>query len=176
MTTKEQRYLDFYADPKKRYFHHPGNFCLSNGRRYTPDFYCVEDDTYIEIVGSRQAYHQNKTKYRILEAEFPNITFQIIQVGVWKKPFHDRQWKDDPVTSRLRPLKVKGPVAVIAAKYHMPTTAIKHILMGIAYTKNIPLIFDLAEHSKKKPISFINPKFRYEYIHQITEHEKAIAA
>ena len=45
--------------------------------RYTPDVYDVERDTYIEIVGSRQAYHANKEKYKMFRQCYPNIKFEI---------------------------------------------------------------------------------------------------
>lgn len=33
------------------------------GYTYRPDFYDEERDVYIEVIGTRQAYHQNKAKY-----------------------------------------------------------------------------------------------------------------
>lgn len=40
---------------------------------YTPDFYVKENDTYYEVVGTRQAYSFNKKKYKLFFKLYPNI-------------------------------------------------------------------------------------------------------
>lgn len=65
------------ADGKTYLFEHK-TFAFTNGKKYTPDFYCAEDDKYIEVVGTRQAYHYNKDKYNRMKNEFPNINFAIL--------------------------------------------------------------------------------------------------
>src|SRR3990170_3780770 len=44
-------------------FVYPCSFLrLPDGQKYTPDFYIPKFDYYVEVVGSRQAYHDNKDK------------------------------------------------------------------------------------------------------------------
>ena len=56
--------------------HQPASFRL-NGVNYSPDFYDAERDTFIEVSGSRQAYHANKDKYEKFKELFPKIDFEV---------------------------------------------------------------------------------------------------
>lgn len=56
--------------------HEPRYFYLSNGTKYLPDFYDEKRDVYIEVVGSRQAYFNNKDKYVIFCREYKDIQFE----------------------------------------------------------------------------------------------------
>ena len=58
------------------WIYHPVNFRLSD-TSYTPDFYDGEKNIFIEVVGSRQAFHNNKEKYKSLNATFPKIKFEV---------------------------------------------------------------------------------------------------
>jgi hypothetical protein len=60
----------------KNWIHHPANFKF-NGETYTPDFYDGERNVFIEVVGSHQAFHQNKYKYELMEKYYPKISFEI---------------------------------------------------------------------------------------------------
>ena len=77
MNSREQYFADTFF--KGRPFYQPKFFTLSNQGtdKYTPDFYDTERDTYIEVVGTRQAYHQNKEKYELFQAAYPNIKFEL---------------------------------------------------------------------------------------------------
>lgn len=74
-----ERELDFI----RNYFKHsdwvakPVMFNLSNDIKYTPDFYDSVTNTFIEVAGTRQAYHINKNKYELLKSKFPQIKFEI---------------------------------------------------------------------------------------------------
>jgi len=48
-----------------------------NGINYEPDFYDGERNVFIEVVGSRQAFHQNKHKYLLFIKLYPKITFEV---------------------------------------------------------------------------------------------------
>lgn len=65
----------------------PGSrfFKLSSGEKYTPDFYLPKRRIYVEVVGSRQAYHSNKKKYELFQRDFP--TLKIIFVTMDGKTF-----------------------------------------------------------------------------------------
>lgn len=58
------------------WFYQPATFKL-NGRSYTPDFYDAERNVFIEVSGTKQAYHANKEKYKLMRKWFPKINFEI---------------------------------------------------------------------------------------------------
>jgi hypothetical protein len=48
------------------------------GVYYRPDFYLPEEDLYIEVVGTKTAYYNNRHKYELFKLHFPNIKFSIV--------------------------------------------------------------------------------------------------
>lgn len=77
MNDREQTFAETFFNGKP--FEQPSFFPLSHPemQRYTPDFYDVERDVYIEVVGTRQAYQQNKGKYKVFRKEYPHIKFEL---------------------------------------------------------------------------------------------------
>jgi hypothetical protein len=63
------------------YVYQPAMFHLGKAGRYTPDFYDPQSGTFIEVVGTRQAYHVNKHKYAAFKARFPTICLEILNVN-----------------------------------------------------------------------------------------------
>lgn len=61
------------------YIYHPCVFYLDGGRRYTPDFYDTGMNVFIEVVGSRQAYYQQKDRgiYDLFFKTYPGIVLEI---------------------------------------------------------------------------------------------------
>lgn len=57
---------------------HPCCFKLNNVS-YTPDFYDGVNNCFIEVAGTRQAYHANKEKYVLMKSIFPLINFEVRQ-------------------------------------------------------------------------------------------------
>lgn len=78
MHKREKDYLEQVSNEGKTYIYQPFAFRLSNDTYYMPDFYCVEDNKYIELVGSRQAYHQNKHKYALMKQDHPDIILEMV--------------------------------------------------------------------------------------------------
>lgn len=60
----------------KNWTYQPAIFNLGNAK-YTPDFYDAERNIFIEVVGTRQAYHFNKEKYKQFVLKFPALKFEI---------------------------------------------------------------------------------------------------
>ena len=77
MYQREQYFADVFF--KDRPFSRPKFFPLShpNMNRYTPDFYDIERDVYIEVVGTKQAYHSNKIKYQVFQDTYPDVKFEL---------------------------------------------------------------------------------------------------
>ena len=50
-----------------------------NGTSYTPDFHDPSTDTYYEVVGTRQAHHQAKSKIRQFIEAYPSVKFKIVR-------------------------------------------------------------------------------------------------
>jgi len=58
------------------WIYQPANFKF-NGQSYAPDFYDIETNMFIEVAGTRQAYHKNKEKYKTFREYYPKINFEI---------------------------------------------------------------------------------------------------
>lgn len=77
MNKREKSFADsFFGGKGWKFQFQPRTFVL-NGIKYTPDFYDVERDVYIEVVGSRQAYHQNKAKYELMKIFHPEVSLEL---------------------------------------------------------------------------------------------------
>ena len=65
---------------------------------YTPDFYDGETNTFIEVAGSRQAYHINKSVYALLRETYPKLQFEVrMPNGVLINEGNDRiDWSATP--------------------------------------------------------------------------------
>jgi len=73
------------------------NELLGKIQKYFPDFYLPDTKTYIEIVGSRQAYSANQNKYTDFKKQYPELDFRILTPD--GKPYHstkrlDIRWYD----------------------------------------------------------------------------------
>lgn len=85
----------------KNFFSHsnwlPHPVCFKLGDiSYQPDFYDAERNVFIEVAGSRQAYHKNKDKYVAFKKMFPKIELEIrLPDGdlLEDKP-HGQMWKE----------------------------------------------------------------------------------
>jgi len=60
----------------KNWVHHPASFHIDNDS-YSPDFYDGETNTFIEVAGTRQAYHFNKQKYDLFHKIYPLIKLEV---------------------------------------------------------------------------------------------------
>ena len=58
------------------FIHQPCHFRLNN-IGYSPDFYDGKRNIFIEVAGTRQAYHINKEKYELFKQIFPKLQFEI---------------------------------------------------------------------------------------------------
>ena len=48
------------------------------GHRYTPDFYLPIQDIFVEVIGTRQRWHQLSPKMAAFKAHFPGVKLQIL--------------------------------------------------------------------------------------------------
>ena len=77
------------------WIHHPSVFHLNNVN-YAPDFYDGERNVFIEVTGTRQAFHANKEKYALMGTIFPKINFEIRDNFGNLIPLEGRQeWKTE---------------------------------------------------------------------------------
>ena len=83
MNKKEQEYKELMDKQ-----HIPCELCKENFeifnkllktiQIYQPDFYLPNTKTYIEIIGSRQAYSYNENKYENFRKQYPELDFKIL--------------------------------------------------------------------------------------------------
>lgn len=77
MTVAEKHYADILTSQGIKYIF-PVPMLNLDATRYRPDFYLPEKDLYIEVVGTRQAYHANKHKYEEFRRTHHDKNFQIV--------------------------------------------------------------------------------------------------
>ena len=73
--TREVEFIKNFFE-HNNWLHQPAVFRF-NGEKYSPDFYDIDRNVFIEVSGSRQAYHQAKEKYASFREHFPQINFEI---------------------------------------------------------------------------------------------------
>ncbi len=93
---EHQGEIDFIKNffKHKNWIHQPGLFRL-DGVNYSPDFYDVERNIFIEVSATRQAYFFNKEKYQALRKLFPKLGFEI------RKPSGELLNEDGPIYPQL---------------------------------------------------------------------------
>jgi hypothetical protein len=60
-----------------KWVHQPATFNLNNNDSYRPDFYDGERNIFIEVAGTRQAFHKNKEKYELFRQIYPLLKLEI---------------------------------------------------------------------------------------------------
>lgn len=93
---QQKREIEFIKNyfTHNNWIHHPAMFKL-NGEKYTPDFYDQEQNVFIEVSGTRQAYEQAKYKYELFRDLYPNINFEIRKPSgeLLNEESRDKQWE-----------------------------------------------------------------------------------
>lgn len=75
--SREQIFADLLTSQGKEYFYQPAVFHV-NGIQYRPDFYTPSDMTFYEVVGSRQAFSQNRQKIETVKKAYPFLKIMIV--------------------------------------------------------------------------------------------------
>lgn len=79
------------------------SFYLPNGTKYTPDFYIPAINTYVEVIGTRQAHELNRYKYSMFVKEFyANIMFITHDFSNLFETKHIRSLMTDCIVSGCR--------------------------------------------------------------------------
>jgi len=68
-----------------------------NGLKYSPDFYDGEKNVFIEVAGSRQAYHANKDKYELFRKHFSKLTPELTKSdgGLLDEKGFQKEWQQN---------------------------------------------------------------------------------
>ena len=77
MYPREKQFADLLTKQNFQWAYHPKRFKVKDSH-YTPDFYLFNEKLYIEVVGTRQAYHLNKNKIAEFRKIYPNIYLIIV--------------------------------------------------------------------------------------------------
>ena len=95
----------------KNWIYEPVRFKL-NGTTYTPDFYDQEKNVFIEVVGTKQAFHRNKEKYKEFKKIYPGINFEIresngkiIDITKPKPPTQEEMRKNESIEKGIKRMK-----------------------------------------------------------------------
>ena len=74
---REEKFANLLTQQGRKWQYPAPRFKLQN-TTYRPDFYLPEENLYIEVIGSRQAFHVNKNKIFQFKKEYPYINFQVV--------------------------------------------------------------------------------------------------
>jgi hypothetical protein len=151
----EQQWIDDNACPDKTYIFQPPALLITDDITYRPDFLCVETGVYTEVVGSRQAYHQNKAKYALVRAVRPDIKLEIC----W-----DRKTKKKMVT--------KEHQKIVARKLNLSSSMVSGMVLGKKHTTSIDVALAMAQATSTPGINFICPSKRDVYLKACPELAK----
>lgn len=77
MFPREKEFIELLDKNKRPWIYQARRFKLSK-TTYTPDFYLPEEDLYIEVVGTSQAYRANKEKIAEFKKLYPQVKFVIL--------------------------------------------------------------------------------------------------
>ena len=89
---REVNFIKNYFD-HNNWIYQPAMFRF-NGVKYSPDFYDGVRNVFIEVAGTRQAYHQAKEKYDMFREHYPKIDFEIRKVdgSILNEENRDKNW------------------------------------------------------------------------------------
>jgi len=91
------------------YFQHdewisqPKHLYLRDGTRYSADFYDKKQNEYIEVVGSKSAYHHGKAKYSAFRKDYPHLILKILDYRGY--PYPEQPQKILPPVKALQPIR-----------------------------------------------------------------------
>ena len=77
MNIREEQFAEFLAGQGLAWAFEPIRFQVREST-YLPDFYCPDDDTFYEVVGTTSTYHQNKEKVKKFIKDYPHINFKYV--------------------------------------------------------------------------------------------------
>jgi len=92
MHKREKIFADLLDSQNRKWIYPTKRFKIGRKKYYKPDFYLPEEDLYIEVVGSRQAYHINKDKISKFKKLYPKIKFQVLNCEGNNYP-RERKWR-----------------------------------------------------------------------------------
>lgn len=90
MFPKEKQFADLLDKQGRKWQYPSPRFKLKN-TTYRPDFFLPNENLYVEVVGTRQAYHINKKKIAQFKKLYSNIRF--ILVDCKGNPFPSRDYQ-----------------------------------------------------------------------------------
>ena len=85
----EEKFLVEYGNSSKLIYE-PCVFKFK-GLKYRPDFYDPDTNEFIEIVGTRQRWHQNRDKLQSFQETFPKIKLKIYHMGFTPRSSNNHQ-------------------------------------------------------------------------------------
>lgn len=78
MNNREETFAVYLETQGKAFAYEPICFKLKKSR-YTPDFYCPDNDTFYEVIGTRQALHASKNRIIKFLTEYSGIKFRLVR-------------------------------------------------------------------------------------------------
>ncbi len=94
MWPREKQFAKLLTKQGRKWKYPSPRFQLKN-TTYRPDFFLPDENLYIEVVGTPQAYYANRHKIAEMKKTYPNIRFIVVD------------YKNNPYVHRTRPIEKK---------------------------------------------------------------------
>jgi hypothetical protein len=99
----EQIFADILKQSQLEFVYQPATFHF-NGISYTPDFYVPKDQTFYEVIGTRQAYSLTRQKINLLEKVYPFLKICIVNPD-------GTNYESRPIRKSIEPLVSFTPLS-----------------------------------------------------------------
>jgi len=131
MFKSEEVFAKFLDDQGKRWFYEPRKFNLSFSS-YTPDFYCVDNDTYYEVANGKSTLIKKEAKMNLFEKEYPDLKLKVVTPKGKEIPKIDGRYciskanvaNHSPITAFSIPKELLEKVKAVAKEEDRPISYI----------------------------------------------------
>lgn len=80
MHKSERKFANLLTRQNRQWEYPAKRFKVSPYTTYRPDFFLPNENLYVEVVGTRQAYHANRDKINAFKEQYKDIRFIIVDI------------------------------------------------------------------------------------------------
>lgn len=114
----EAKYAQQLDEQGKLWFYQPKVFPLKRYGSYRPDFYVVDDNCFIEVVGTSSTFSKQRAKIQAFQEQYPHLKLIIQNGGAWKNgPRLTRRAAAPPKLQKTPAVQTSAVLRILAARY-----------------------------------------------------------
>jgi len=131
---REQIFADKLTRQGKRFIYQPASFNVE-GIQYRPDFYVPSDRIFYEVVGTRQAFNQNRQKIDLVRKTYPFIRILVVNPD-------GTSYRDGAIKKKIQPAH-PGLIAFKRKSSKHPVLPSGKVLGTIVFIKKLIMENDI---------------------------------